>query len=46
MACIIHSAIKCDRIKANIDRIEMHLNNSLMMATALTPIIGYDKTCA
>lgn len=39
----------CDKcvigIKANIDRIDMHLNNSLMMATALTPIIGYDKTC-
>jgi fumarate hydratase class II len=40
----------CDKcvigVKANINRIEMHLNNSLMMATALTPIIGYDKTCA
>lgn len=32
-------------IQANINRIDMHLNNSLMLATALTPIIGYDKTC-
>lgn len=30
-------------IKANEARIQEHLNNSLMLVTALNPIIGYDK---
>jgi fumarate hydratase class II len=30
-------------IKPNLPRIQEHLNNSLMLATALNPIIGYDK---
>jgi fumarate hydratase, class II len=36
--------LKClSGIKANKDQIEKHLNNSLMLVTALNPIIGYDK---
>jgi len=30
-------------ITANFDRIKMHLNNSLMLVTALNPVIGYDN---
>lgn len=30
-------------IEANIARIEEHLQNSLMLVTALNPVIGYDK---
>jgi len=30
-------------IKPNLDRIQKNLNNSLMLVTALTPFIGYDK---
>lgn len=30
-------------IKANTERIKEHLDNSLMLVTALNPIIGYDK---
>jgi fumarate hydratase class II len=30
-------------ITPNEERIKMHLNHSLMLATALNPIIGYDK---
>jgi len=30
-------------IRPNFERIKTHLNNSLMLATALNPIIGYDK---
>jgi fumarate hydratase class II len=41
----------CDRfrefcvegLEANLERIAYHLNNSLMLVTALNPIIGYDK---
>ena len=41
----------CDRfrqycvegLRPNLERIEHHLNNSLMLVTALNPIIGYDK---
>ena len=37
-------ADKCVRgIKPNKERIKMHLDRSLMMATALSPHIGYDK---
>lgn len=30
-------------IKANLPKIKEHLDNSLMLATALNPVIGYDK---
>jgi fumarate hydratase class II len=30
-------------ITPNEERIQMHLNNSLMLATSLNPVIGYDK---
>jgi fumarate hydratase class II len=30
-------------VQANVERIAEHLNNSLMLVTALTPHIGYDK---
>jgi fumarate hydratase class II len=30
-------------IQPNLPRIQEHLNNSLMLATALNPVIGYDK---
>lgn len=30
-------------IKPNLKRIKEHLNNSLMLVTALNPVIGYDK---
>ncbi len=30
-------------LEPNYDRIKMHVSNSLMLVTALTPLIGYDK---
>lgn len=33
-------------LKANSKKIQQHLDNSLMMATLLTPLIGYDKSAA
>ena len=33
-------------IEANRERISEHLNNSLMLVTALNPVIGYDKSAA
>ncbi|MEM8727198.1 MAG: class II fumarate hydratase [Chlamydiota bacterium] len=30
-------------IEANLDRIDLHLKRSLMLVTALNPVIGYDK---
>ena len=33
-------------IKANKNKIEEDLNNSLMLVTALTPIIGYDNAAS
>ena len=30
-------------LEPNLERIEEHLNNSLMLVTALNPYIGYDK---
>ena len=33
-------------IKANLARIEELLSRSLMLVTALTPVIGYDKAAA
>ncbi|HEY1825064.1 MAG TPA: class II fumarate hydratase [Acidimicrobiales bacterium] len=32
-----------DGLEANFEQIQRHLNNSLMLVTALNPIIGYDK---
>jgi fumarate hydratase class II len=43
-ACISFTDNCVNGIEANEERINMHLNNSLMLATALTPYIGYDKT--
>ncbi len=34
-----------DGLEANTRRIERHLNESLMLVTALTPAIGYDRAC-
>jgi fumarate hydratase class II len=42
----------CDRfrefcvegLEPNLERISQHLNDSLMLVTALAPIIGYDKS--
>jgi len=31
-------------LEPNYDQISHHLNNSLMLVTALNPIIGYDKS--
>jgi len=33
-------------IEPNNERIKLHLNNSLMLVTALAPFIGYDKSAA
>ncbi len=30
-------------LEPNFEQIQNHLNNSLMLVTALNPIIGYDK---
>jgi len=32
-----------EELKANTDNIKLHIKNSLMLVTALTPYIGYDK---
>jgi fumarate hydratase class II len=32
-----------DGLRANLDQIDKHLNNSLMLVTALNPVIGYDR---
>lgn len=32
-------------IEPKLDRIKQHLNHSLMLVTALNPVIGYDKAC-
>jgi fumarate hydratase class II len=31
-------------LEANLEQIDHHLHNSLMLVTALAPIIGYDKS--
>ncbi|MBF0483472.1 MAG: class II fumarate hydratase [Candidatus Omnitrophica bacterium] len=42
-ACVSFKDNCIDGIKANTQRIEQHLNNSLMLVTALNQSIGYDK---
>jgi fumarate hydratase class II len=33
-------------LRADESRIAQHLEQSLMLVTALTPLLGYDKACA
>jgi fumarate hydratase, class II len=42
-SCRNFTAYCVDGIKANTKRLDEHLNNSLMLVTALAPKIGYDK---
>jgi fumarate hydratase, class II len=42
-ACRTFREFAVDGLAANIERITEHLNNSLMLVTALTPHIGYDN---
>ena len=44
-ACKSFKEFLVDGLKANTDKINYFLNNSLMLVTALNPILGYDK-CA
>jgi fumarate hydratase class II len=41
--CISFSEKCVDGLQANIDKISQHLENSLMLVTALNPHIGYDN---
>ncbi len=41
--CVNFSRYMVDGIKPNLKRIDIHLRQSLMLVTALTPHIGYDK---
>jgi fumarate hydratase class II len=45
-ACISFSNNCIDGISPNLTAIETHLKNSLMLATALVPHLGYDKSAA
>ena len=42
-ACNNFTEFCIDGLQANIDTIKHHVDNSLMLVTALTPVIGYDK---
>jgi len=42
-ACVSFNDRCAAGIEPNPERIKMHLNNSLMLVTALNPVIGYDK---
>jgi fumarate hydratase, class II len=42
-ACRTFREFAVEGLEANIERITEHLNNSLMLVTALTPHIGYDN---
>ncbi len=42
-ACVSFNDRCAAGIEPNLERIRMHLNNSLMLVTALNPVIGYDK---
>lgn len=42
-ACKLFNEFMVHGLKANEDKINYFLNNSLMLVTALSPIIGYDK---
>jgi fumarate hydratase, class II len=43
-ACLTFRLFAVEGIEPDRDRIEQHLRNSLMLVTALNPIIGYDKS--
>ena len=42
-ACRTFREFAVEGVQANLERIDEHLGNSLMLVTALTPHIGYDK---
>jgi fumarate hydratase, class II len=42
-ACVTFREYCVEGIEPDYDRIKQHLDNSLMLVTALNPIIGYDK---
>lgn len=42
-ACLSFNEFLVAGMQANVTQIEKHLHNSLMLVTALTPVIGYDK---
>jgi len=42
-ACTTFREFAVDGLEPDVDRIQEHLANSLMLVTALNPIIGYDK---
>jgi fumarate hydratase, class II len=43
-ACRTFREFAVEGLEANVERITEHLNDSLMLVTALTPHIGYDKS--
>jgi fumarate hydratase class II len=45
-ACRTFREFAVEGLDANVERITEHLNDSLMLVTALTPHIGYDKAAA
>ncbi|MHA7841043.1 MAG: class II fumarate hydratase [Gammaproteobacteria bacterium] len=45
-ACDMSRSFMIEGLTANEDRINQYLHNSLMLVTALNPIIGYDKASA
>jgi fumarate hydratase class II len=45
-ACRTFREFAIEDLEANVERITEHLNNSLMLVTALTPHIGYDNAAA
>jgi fumarate hydratase class II len=45
-ACRTFREFAVERLEANVERITEHLNDSLMLVTALTPHIGYDNAAA
>jgi fumarate hydratase class II len=44
-SCRLFTRYCVDGLQANRKKIEAHLNNSLMLVTALSPVLGYDR-CA
>jgi fumarate hydratase, class II len=45
-ACRTFREFAIEGLEANVERITEHLNNSLMLVTALTPHIGYDNAAS
>lgn len=43
-ACLRFTEFCVDGLEPDYEQIQQHLNNSLMLVTALNPIIGYDKS--